>query len=547
MKFLKKTAIFLLCFSAVCTSGCGNAAQSADIDRSILPESVQSLSFDEHMTISIGYWNIENMTKATEPDELTQYIEKLFNITIQPMSVTWTNYKERYQILAATGSLPDVFVNLTLSSTDCNDSAGYTDMIQNQSIRALPSDLSNYPLIQQLMDSVTYLKYSDDNFYCIPRISFNDSILQATDAAMIVRKDWMENLGITTPQSYEEFASMVTAFAKNDPDGNGTDDTIGYNVSTLSALGKWVILGIEPDCNIFTWVEENGRYVPSWTTKGFEKVVKEYQALYQSGGLDPDFYIKTPSSVLEDFASGRLGALEHKSSPSALMELKTLWDSLNEKPFEECVDILPIYPADDGIRYSNSSNAFWSESFISSSVDDAKLERILALFEFLLSDEGMQLCHYGFENIDYSVDDNQEYTCLLDTGKQSLTEALTEKYPSVVLFSNIASWGGSWADFEDNTLNRLRYGTECIQLSRKAVLWEQENTTQLNRPYDFLNFPKESTDLFSTSQAFDQFVKCIIGSNDALTEWRQVLQDMNASGLQDYINRQNELFQNHYN
>lgn len=543
MTITKKLLILGLCaaITASC-SGCSSPNKTDEPDRSILPESLQSLSYDEHFTISMGYWNIEDMVKATEPDAFTKYIEELFNITIKPVSVTWTNYKERYQILGATGSLPDVFVNLTLSSTDCNDSATYADMINNHSIRALPEDLSNYPILDELMNSLTYLQYSDGKFYCIPRISFNDSILQATDAAMIVRKDWMENLGIDTPQSYEEFASMVTAFAKEDPDGNGINDTIGYNVNNLSVLGKWVILGLEPDCNIFTWIEEDGRYIPSWSTKKFQNVVGKYQELYQSGGLDPDFYTKTPVNVLEDFASGRLGALEHKSSPSVLMELKTLWDANNTLSFEECVDILPIFPADDGVRYSNSSNAFWSESFISASVDDAKMERILALFEFLLSEQGLQLCHYGFEDIDYSIDDDGNYQCLIDTDKISLTEALIDKYPSLVLFGNIATWGGSWEDFEDNTLNRLKYGEECVTLSRKSILWEKENTTQISRPYDFLTFPKESTDLFSTSLALEQFVKCIIGSGNVREQWQAFIDEMNQAGLQDYIDRQNELF-----
>ena len=107
---------------------------------------------------------------------------------------------------------------------------------------------------------------------------------------------------------------------------------------------------------------------------------------------------------MDDFAAGRLGALEYKSSPPSLMELKNRWDALNDKSFEDCVDVLPVFPAPDGIRYSNSSSSFWSESYISSNVDDTKAERILALFEFLLSDEGQDFCHYGLEGIDYEKD-----------------------------------------------------------------------------------------------------------------------------------------------
>lgn len=528
--------------AVLCLTACGSKDSGA-VDRSILPDSLEEMSFEEHFDISIGYWNIENMVKANEPDGLTRYIEELFNITIHPMSVTWSNYKERYQILGATNSLPDVFATLTLSSNDNNDSATFVDMIETGSIRSLPDDLSAFPQLGELLESVSYTKYKDQHFYAIPRVSFLDPVLGATDAAMLVRRDWMNNLGISDPGSFQEFAAMTAAFAGDDPDGNGKNDTIGYNVNNLSALGKWTMLGIAPECNVYSWVEENGRYVPSWTTEDFKKVVSSYRTLYESGGLDPEFYTKTPSTVEEDFAAGRLGALEYKSSTDSLREIKEIWDAVNDKPFSECVDVLPVPPAADGIRYSNSSSIFWSESYISSSVDDKKAQRILAIFEFLLSEEGQMLCHYGLEGVDYRKREDGSYECLLEiSGDESLATALMYKYPSFHLFSGIATWGGGWTDFEENELNYLRYGADCVRLARKSALWFAQNTTQLTRPYAFLIFPKEPTDLFSTSQAFDAFIHCIIGNGDPVRMWESAIREMEDKGLEEYIDRQNTNF-----
>ena len=352
--------LLALSLAAVLTasfSGCTSPRNDADTARQVLPESLRNLSFDEHLDISVGYWNIEDMVKATEPDAMTQYIENLFNITLEPVSVTWSNYKERYQILNVTGSLPDVFATVTLSSNDNNDSATFSDFINTGAIRSLPEDLTDYPLLNEILDSVSYTQYTDGKYYAIPRVSFQDPILGATDAAMLVRRDWMDNLGISDPESFQDFVDMTVAFAKDDPDGDGIDNTIGYNVNALNALGKWLILGIAPECNVYSWTEENGIYVPSWTTDRFKQVVQDYRLLYEKGGLDPNFYTKSSSAVMDDFAAGRLGALEYKSSPSSLMELKEKWDFMNMEAFEDCVDVLPLFPAPDGIRYSNSSSS----------------------------------------------------------------------------------------------------------------------------------------------------------------------------------------------
>ena len=224
------------------------------------------------------------------------------------------------------------------------------------------------------------------------------------------------------------------------------------------------------------------------------------------------------------------------------MELKDRWDALNDKSFEDCVDVLPVFPAPDGIRYSNSSSSFWSESYISSDVDDTKAERILALFEFLLSDEGQDFCHYGLEGIDYEKDKDGNYSCLLDTKGESLTTALARKYPSSILFSGIATWGGSWKDFEVNDMNTLRYGKFATILASESANYCKEHTTQVSRPYAFMSYPKEPTEEFSTSNAFKQFISCIIGNDDAVDMWENMLKQMRSDGLDEYIQRQNENF-----
>lgn len=495
----------------------------------------------KQLEISIGYWNIEHMSDV-QSDPLRDYIESKFSVSITPVSVDWSNYKEYYQMLSATNSLPDVFATLTISSNDANDSAYFENLIASGSIQPLPDDLSPYPNLEKLMESLDYTRYTDGHFYAIPRISFLDGTLACTDAAMIVRRDWMDNLSLDNPENLEEFISLITAFAKDDPDGNGIDDTIGYNVNTVNALGKWVILGIAPECNVYTWIEQDGCYIPSWYSEQFYNVVSAYRTMYESGGLDPDFYIKNPNEVLDDFASGRLGAIEFKSSPSALQEIAELWYQYNDKPFEDCVDVLPMFPAPDGTIYCNTSTPFWSESFISSSVDEEKINRILSLFDYLLSDEALFLGKYGLEGEDYVIEKDGSYRCLLDTEGTSLTALLQDKYPSSVLFSGLATWGGSDLDFALNEMNFLRYGKHCVVLGNKDVTWNREHATPVKRPDKFQIFPKESSDLFSTANALEQFIYCIIGSEDPVQMWKQTIDHMKAAGLDDYIKRQNDAF-----
>ena len=96
------------------------------------------------LDVSIGFWNIDRMNDVQQ-DAMREYMENLLNISITPVSVDWVNYKEYYQMLSATDSLPDVFTTLTISSNDANDTAFYENLIETGRIQPLPEDLSAYP------------------------------------------------------------------------------------------------------------------------------------------------------------------------------------------------------------------------------------------------------------------------------------------------------------------------------------------------------------------------------------------------------------------
>ena len=88
---------------------------------------------------------------------------------------------------------------------------------------------------------------------------------------------------------------------------------------------------------------------------------------------------------------------------------------------------------------------------------------------------------YGLENVDYKIDSSGNYTCLLDTSKTSLLTLLENKYPSIVLFSGLATWGGSDDDFELNEMNFARYGKHCVTLANKDVTWNKEHATLISQ------------------------------------------------------------------
>ncbi|MFV0504922.1 MAG: hypothetical protein ACK5LT_13300 [Lachnospirales bacterium] len=529
-----KKILFFMLFTAL-AFGCQFSPKKEPKDKSL------NSKYNEHLNISIGFWDIQDMVNNTKGDEILSLIEKKFNITISPLSVNWNDYKEHYQILSATNNLPDLFASVTMSSSDNNGFSSLDKLIYSKSIRSLPDDLSPYPNVENIIKMCSPIYTYGGKYYALPRTSFQDIKLSSSDASMLIRKDWMENLNIAAPQSLEKFIELTSAFAHKDPDGNGLDDTIGYNVNNRIALGKWLMLGIAPKCNVYSWIEEDGKYIPSYITKDFEKVITAYRKLYNVGGLDPNFYVKKPTDSLSDFASGKLGALEYKSSPSSVNKLQKQWDLYQRKPFQDCVGTLQIFPAEDGNYYSNTSSIYWSESLFSSKVDDKKMDRILSLYDYLLSEEGTNLIKYGIENVDY-VKENGEYKCTVDVKNISLSHSLFKKYPSLYLFNSLSTWGGTRDDFRKTEINNLRFGNHAVHLANEDLKWNLKNTIPVKRPFNFILTPKESTEYFTTEAIVDDFTKIIIGKSDPIEMWHKTLDEYYKNGLNEYIERQNQLY-----
>jgi putative aldouronate transport system substrate-binding protein len=72
-----------------------------------------------------------------------------------------------------------------------------------------------------------YPYMADGKKYGIPNLSDN----QTTQPVLWVRQDWLDKLGLEAPTNLEELEVVMEAFATQDPDGNGKNDTIPLGLS----------------------------------------------------------------------------------------------------------------------------------------------------------------------------------------------------------------------------------------------------------------------------------------------------------------------------
>ncbi len=98
------------------------------------------------------------------------------------------------------------------------------------------------------------------------------------------RLDWLNNLGLKEPTTWDAYTKMLHAFTYNDPDGNGQDDTVGLGIDSWT--GVWNIM--------MTWfgvpnewgIDSNGDLIYKVMTEEYKTALKAFRELYADGVIN---------------------------------------------------------------------------------------------------------------------------------------------------------------------------------------------------------------------------------------------------------------------
>lgn len=399
-------------------------------------------SSGELMEISLVNWDLSTSFPEGEVDDpMRDWFEEKFNIVLKPYSVTWGDWTEKINIWAASGELPDIIGPVATVGT-----GQYFQWIEDGVVRALPDDLGAYPNVANYVGKPEVQAYNVDGMtYILPRMTYEDSSWWCMDRGLTVRKDWMEKLGISDPTTEQEFIDMCVAFVTQDPDGNGKDDTIGLAVNRLGFLYSQGFTNYGFTDN--RWVKQaDGTYQLAVTTRDALDAYSFYRRLYKAGGLDPDFAANEDQGI-SLFASGRAGVLLRQVSSKHYNSIHTEWGKLQpEKDFFASTKILnpPAIPGKDYVGFVEK--AYWSETYIEGGVDDAKMDRILQLYDYMYSEEGLLINMFGFEGEDYVKTDTG--VKLLKTNADGVAQTAGDLYPIMSGgFSYLAVWNGDLVQY----------------------------------------------------------------------------------------------------
>lgn len=210
--------------------------------------------------------------------------------------VSGSGVTERLNTLIAGDTLPDLFSVSGQTALDLRDAGKladlkpYLDEYGKDILEEVGADLTKMPINQGV-----------DGIYGI-----RSNVAGKIDN-MVVRKDWLANVGLEVPTTLDELYEVLKAFTFNDPDQNGVDDTYGMCCSIQNTQNWEHVFGAYGIAYGQAYLMEDGTVTTYMKAPNYLDAVKFFRRLYAEGIMDPDFATLTNMQTFEKLWQGKVG------------------------------------------------------------------------------------------------------------------------------------------------------------------------------------------------------------------------------------------------
>jgi len=347
-------------------------------------------------------------------DDYTTFIEEKFGVKftdtdkdVKPQSYDFSSWDQQVNN-DFSGDLPDLF-QANIDSYNFN--ASYIRRA-GKTIKALPDEVlepngrwKNLAKMLNGFSDIEYLKYNG-KLYGIPLArNIQQSDVPFSPFTYVYRRDIAIELGVykeNDEYTWEEFEAVLEAFKDYKQFSN-------YGAIGDSEWGYPSIMNFYKTASHCFAIDGTGEVVNNYCTpeylKGLEQT-KAWKDYYLT--LQGDYALKQNMVKEQYVASQHIGILYENLSLSNYLKI------YKDMGYNENKCAIMKVKGPDGNYALEEQEQWFSMSLFSNKISDAKMEKILDIMDWLLSEEGTMMALYGIKGQDYTVDK--------ETGKVTLLE-----------------------------------------------------------------------------------------------------------------------------
>ena len=203
-----------------------------------------------------------------------------------------SNALEKLNLLLASNDLPDIV--FSTMSPEMQLTYGSQGILMPVEDLLLENMYYFKDVLEADPELLNKYRMADGNVYCVPKTMGAYEI--AYEQFCMINKTWLDNLGLSMPETVDDLRNVLQAFKDQDPNGNGKADEIpflGYK-DAESPGEAWAFLMfpfIYHDGQYSTLINKSGSEAfPAFTQEEWKAGLKYQNELFKAGLLDPESF-----------------------------------------------------------------------------------------------------------------------------------------------------------------------------------------------------------------------------------------------------------------
>ena len=393
----------ILSLSALCACGGGNNGADKYDKNGRLILNLKNVYFDQ--------W--------TGEDNYTEIINERFGVKIKASNYSYNSWDTQVGTAVNGDNLTDT-IQFNLKSY--NFGSSYEKWIGFGLLKPLPDDMSKWPEIQKLLSNVSNLDYLKINgkLYGIPIANdIANPTKDFSNMTYVYRRDWAKQIDEANKNvagyqpvyregdvyTWDEFNRLLDAFKTNIKTLSGTDQA---DVLVDEAWGFPSVTNFYKSAPHCYTKDASGRAINAFTSPEYLEGLEAAKDLVTRKIYSPDQgnWKEDEGDATTNYLGGKAAVLYDNFSFSNYLKLRTNFKNQRKARDEALNDgtaFLKIKGPDGKFAIENTENWF-SMTMFNHKISDMKMEKILDIIDYLLSEEGTRLAIYGIEGYDYTLD-----------------------------------------------------------------------------------------------------------------------------------------------
>lgn len=431
-----------------------------------------------------------------------------------------------------------------------------TDLYQAGALIDMTDLIEKYgPNIKKMYGAeLEKLKWSQDDpgIYQLSYAGVNQKTLTTGGSCQIQWAALKEN-DYKYPKTLDEYEKMIKSYLAAHPKTEDGLDMIGITMSASD--WHWMITLGNPAGLIADASPDNGQWIIDDEYNVHYKHVtdeeKEYFKwlcrMYNEGILDPNFATQTDDDYIAKVASGRVVAITDAEWHYSQCEATLVADGKVDQTYVG----LPVTLREDQVEKAllyQGTTVGWGIGITKSCEDPV---RAIKFLDYLCSDEGQILYHWGIEGENYFLDDNgQPYRTDEEVAKAQ-SDPDYAKNTGIDNYTGFPIYGtGSYSEdgfpYTPTTKESVIANYNTAEKEGCEAMGFEMLTDMFAQPEEFDLLPYSALWAYQQPQEFAEkqtildeiawpgLVKCVTGTEDEFdANWESMVQELTDNGLAD--------------